>query len=456
MSTPIPTGAQLDEAQAFLAAYPQVQAIDVVLSDLHGIGRGKIIRRHELEGLYTAGRGMPGTLFAQGIDGVDVTDALAQHAADGGDSRCWPVPGSLGFMPATGRGVVLVQMFGADGASYHSDPRGAMMAQVARAQALGWQPMGAMELEFYLTDRGHDGQGAPLSPRAPLTGRRLAGNNCMSVDELDEMAPFFDDVYAGARALGLPLETVISEYAQGQFELTLQYRALDRAADDIVLAKRLLRANARRHGFEACFMPKPFGARSGSGMHLHLSLADAAGQNLFADPLEGGLAPMLLAAIGGVRTSMGDSMLVLAPGLNSWRRFANTVYSPATNSWAVEDRGVALRVPGGQGRSRHFEHRVAGVDANPYLCAAITLGAALDGITDGLQPGTPGLQGAADLPPLPDHWQAAIAQFERAPSMARLLGPELHAGFAALKTAEAAQMAATVTDAEWQLYGFRV
>src|SRR6056300_604121 len=132
MSFPIPTGAQLDEAQAFLAAYPKVQAIDVVLSDLHGIGRGKIIRRHELEGLYTAGRGMPGTLFAQGIDGVDVTDALAQHAADGGDSRCWPVPGSLGFMPATGRGVVLVQMFGADGASYHSDPRGAMMAQVAR------------------------------------------------------------------------------------------------------------------------------------------------------------------------------------------------------------------------------------------------------------------------------------------------------------------------------------
>lgn len=83
MSTPTPTGALLDEAQAFLAAHPQVQAIDVVLSDLHGIGRGKIIRRHELEGLYTAGRGMPGTLFAQGIDGVDVADALAQHAADG-------------------------------------------------------------------------------------------------------------------------------------------------------------------------------------------------------------------------------------------------------------------------------------------------------------------------------------------------------------------------------------
>jgi len=96
------------------------------------------------------------------------------------------------------------------------------------------------------------------------------------------------------------------------------------------------------------------------------------------------------------------------------------------------------------------------VDANPYLCAAITLGAALDGITKALQPGAPGLGGAADLPPLPDHWQAAIAQFQSAPSMARLLGPQLHAGFSALKIAEAAQLAATVTDAEWQLYGFRV
>ena len=98
-STPYPPAplqkAPLSEAQAFLAAYPDVQAIDIVLSDLHGVGRGKIIRRHELESLFTSGRGMPASLFAQDVSGHDVEDAIACMNDGGGDSRCWPVPHTL-------------------------------------------------------------------------------------------------------------------------------------------------------------------------------------------------------------------------------------------------------------------------------------------------------------------------------------------------------------------------
>lgn len=434
------------EATDFLDRFPDVAGIDIVLTDAHGIGRGKMIRRHELLGLFAEGRGMPASLFAQDVSGDDVTAALQPDG--GGDSRVWPVAGTLGLNPATGRGVVLVSMFDAKGA-HPADPRGAMMAQIARAKAAGFHPMGAMELEFYLLDKNRDAMGRVQPARYPLTGRQNSQTHTMSVDELDEMSPFFEAVYAGAKSLNLPFETVISEYAAGQFEFTLRYGDLARAADDIVLAKRLIRATARRFDMEACFMAKPFGDKSGSGMHLHLSLADDQGRNLFADGADGALSPLMLSAIGGIRAVMADTMLIMAPFLNSWRRFSSVIYSPASNTWGREDRNVALRIPDGSAKSRHFEHRIAGVDANPYLIAAVTLGSALDGIAAKTDADVQ----AADLP---NSWQAAIKGFAASDPMRRILGAELHQGFAAIKSAEYEQMAREVTDVEWQKYGFIV
>ncbi len=449
-----PTQAMLSEAEAFLAKWPDLEAIDIVPTDAHGIGRGKIIRRHELTALYKLGRGMPGSIFVQDVSGDDVPDALATQSDGGGDSRVWPIAGTLALNPATGRGVVLVSMFDGTGFAHPADPRGIMMAQIARAKSAGFHPMGALELEFYLVDQTRDATGKVQPARYALTQRRSGQTNTMSVDELDEMSPFLEAVYAGAKSLRLPLETVISEYAAGQFEFTLQYCDLARAADDIVLAKRLIRATARRFGMDACFMAKPFGQKSGSGMHLHLSLADDQGRNLFRDQNDGTLSPVMLHAIGGIRAAMGDTMLIMAPFLNSWRRFANVIYSPASNSWGFENRNVALRVPDGRSQTRHFEHRIAGVDANPYLVAAITLGTALDGIAAQTDPGPQSVN--TDLAPLPQTWDQAITAFAASDKMRRLLGNDFHAGFSAIKQAEYNQLAQTVTDVEWELYGLTV
>jgi glutamine synthetase len=279
----------------------------------------------------------------------------------------------------------------------------------------------------------------------------------MAVDELDEMAPFFEAVYAGARHLGLTLETLISEYAVGQYELTIKYRDLLRAADDVVIAKRLIRMTARRFGMEACFMAKPFGGEAGSGMHLHLSLAGPSGDNLFADLTDGSLSPLMLHAIGGIRRTVGDTMLVLAPFLNSWRRFASTSYSPASDDWGIEDRTVAIRVPSSGGSARHFEHRVAGVDSNPYLVAAVTLAGALNGIAERADPGP---TKSGDVDPahtaLPRSWLDAIDRAEHSPFVQEVLGKELHQAFIAVKRAEFQRLASTVTEIEWHLYGYVV
>jgi glutamine synthetase len=447
-----PTGATLDEAQAFLAAHPDVQGIDVIITDLHGIARGKIIRRHELESLFRDGRGLPQSIFAQDIVGNDCEAAMALHREGGGDGRCWPVPGTLGMVPATDRAIVLATLHDEDGTPDANDPRQALITQIERAKALGFTPKGALELEFYLIDPARDGDDV-LPAEAPLTGQRPTGTNTLSVDELDAMSPFLDAVYESARALDLPLETVISEYAEGQFELTLRYRDLARAVDDLILAKRILRTTARRHGMDACFLAKPYGDKSGSGMHLHLSLASEDGQNLFADQPDGSLSPLMLSAIGGIRTHMADTMLTLAPVLNSWRRFGNAVYSPASNSWGKDDRFVALRVPPGAPENRHFEHRVAGVDANPYLAATAILGSALNGIETRASAGTPGLDGATDHDPLPRSWLAAIDAFEASPAMIDLFGSSLHQSLSILKREEYEMLASQVTDVEWRIYG---
>ncbi|MDO1584856.1 glutamine synthetase family protein [Rhizobium oryzicola] len=455
-----PSGSHFEEAEEFLARYPQVEGIDIVMTDCHGIGRGKIIRRHELASLYHSGRAMPASLFGQDVAGDDVDSSGVVLTDGGGDKRCWPIPSTLGMMPHTGRGQVLVSMYNPDGSAFDAEPRHALVRQVERAAKPGFTPMGAFELEFYLIDKERDSSRRYQPARYALNGRHSVQRNTMSVDELDEMSPLFDVIYQGAAHLGLTLESLISEYAAGQYELTIRYRDLLRAADDVVIAKRLIRSAARRFGMEACFMAKPFGQQAGSGMHLHLSLRNDVGENLYGDQPDGRLSPVMLQSIAGIRETVGDTMLVLAPFLNSWRRFASVSYSPASDDWGVENRTVALRVPGTPGKGRHFEHRVAGVDANPYMVAAVTLAGALQGIESKADPGPP-VEGhlhsdARAHSSLPQSWLDAIDRAEHSSFVRQALGPMLHQAFIAVKRAEYERLALEVSEAEWDLYGFVV
>ncbi|TIX09200.1 MAG: glutamine synthetase, partial [Mesorhizobium sp.] len=167
--------------------------------------------------------------------------------------------------------------------------------------AKGLRPAGAFELEFFLLANERDADGKVQPAHAVLDGRRSAKTEVYSVDHLHGMEPLFSDIYAAASAQGIPAETVISEYAPGQYELTLNYRKdVMRAADDLVMLKRLVRAQARRHGVTACFMAKPIEKYAGSGMHFHVSLQDDAGKNVFAEAGGESWSPPLLQGLGGL------------------------------------------------------------------------------------------------------------------------------------------------------------
>ena len=467
-----PAGAAMpEEAEAFLAAHPEIVAVDIVLTDPNGIGRGKIVRRHELLAIYRNGRHLPGSILGLDVLGEDVEETGLVWADGDADRRAWPVPGTLVAMPWTDppRGQVLLTLHEFDGTPNPADPRHALAHQDERLRNAGMTPVAAFELEFYLFDRDRPAGAAPLPARLPLTGERPQAIQAYRVEDLDRMEPFVDAVYRAAEAQRLPLETLISEYAPGQYELTLKHHAdALRAADDLVMLKRLVRGIAVRHGMIASYMAKPFPGQAGSGMHIHTSLAGPDGRNLFADVGRSGgspvvdfaaTAPLMRHAIGGLLATMRESMLVFAPHLNSWRRFAATSYAPVAPTWGANNRSVAVRVPAGAPATRHFEQRAAGVDANPYLVGATVLAGMHHGILGKMEPGDPiagnGYAAAAEAESadsLPMDWRTAILDAGASPFLKEALGPRFHHVFLALKRAEYRRLAAEVTEQEYRLY----
>jgi glutamine synthetase len=448
MTQTSPSGSTSAEAEAFLAAHPDIEAFDIILHDANGIGRGKIIRRHELLSFFNNGRHLPISILGLDICGEDVHETGLIWDQGDGDLRAWPIPGTLKPLHNTQppRGEVFMSMYTLDGARMTSDPRHALQTQVDALAAEGLHPAGAFELEFFLLDPQRDQYGKMQPARDVLDGRSSRKTEVYSVDHLHGMLPLFSDIYAGAAKAGIKAETLISEYAPGQYELTLHYREdVMQAADDLMRLKRIVRAQARAHGVVACFMAKPNENYAGSGMHFHVSMLDDAGQ----------WNPAILHALGGLKTTMAESMLVFAPHANSWRRFANQSYAPVSPSWGVNNRSVALRIPAGDIKARRIEHRPAGVDANPYLVAATVLAGVRHGMAQQIDPGpeTTG-NGYADEDgaAIPTDWKQAIEAAKASTFLKDALGEDMHRTFTAIKAAEYARVMRTVSEVDFDLY----
>ena len=454
--TQSPTGSTLQEAEDFLALHPSIEAFDIVLHDANGIGRGKIIRRHELIGLYKGGRHLPISILGLDIVGEDVHETGLIWDQGDGDLRAWPIPGTLKALHGTNppRGEVLMSMYHLDGAEMTSDPRHALARQVQAMTDEGLYPAGAFELEFFLLDPDTTQGVRPAA--AVLDGRRSDWTEVYSVDHLHGMEPLFSDIYRAAEAMGIKAETVISEYAPGQYELTLHYRTdVMQAADDLVRLKRIVRLQARRHGVVACFMAKPIEKYAGSGMHFHVSLCDATGRNIFAEEVEGIWTDTIRHAIGGLRQTMGESMLVFAPHGNSWRRFVGQSYAPVSPSWGVNNRSVALRIPAGDIKARRIEHRPSGVDANPYLVAATVLAGIRHGLKHRIDPGpetTGNGYAGDDALKIPRDWREAIEAATASDFLKDALGEDMHRTFTAIKAAEHGRVARWIADVDYALY----
>ena len=444
----------MNELAEFLAAHPDIQAVQIMITDPSGVLRGKSVRREELQRIFESGRQVAGSILGLDITGEDVDATGLVWDTGDADMTARPLPGTLKPVPwlAAPTGQLMLTMFDGAGKPAAADPRHALVRVVERFTAGGMTPVVACEIEFYLLRQEPGGQ---LVPAGGGRGSERQKIDAYSLTRLDDLAPVFDDVFRATRAQGLPAETLMSEYSPGQFEITLHHRddAL-RAVDEAVMFKRLLRGVAAKHGLVACFMAKPFTGRAGSGLHVHVSLNDPQGRNLFSSEDPAGT-PALRHAIGGMKTAMGESMAVFAPNANSYRRFVSQSYAPTAPIWGINNRSVSLRVPAGPPASRHVEHRIAGADANLYLAVATVLAGAELGLRERLDPGPPvegnGYAQATERT-LPATWHEALQRAAGSGFLAHALGPEFLEVFLAIKQQECARFSAEVSELDYGWY----
>ena len=446
------------EASAFLDANPDITSIHVIWTDICGVARGKILRRDELVPAWKDGRFMPISALVLDITGQDVPETGLVFDEGDRDMLLWPVLGSLVRIPWMEEPTAqyLATVHDLDGTPHFADPRNALEAIVKRFQnELNMTPVGAVELEFFLMDRASALAGEPRAPKSLINEHRPQHYQAYYLQDLDDFAPFFKDLYAYCEAQGLPAKTLISEYAPGQMEIVLRHRSdVLKACDEGIMLKRAIKATAEKHGMAATFMAKPYAQWTGSGMHIHVSLGDEKGNNLFAaeDPMQNEL---LLHAIGGLKAAMAESMLIFAPNANSYRRFRRNSYAPVSASWGINNRTVSLRVPAGAANACHIEPRPSGADANPYLVMAAILAGMHYGITEKSDPGNPvvgnGYEKRAKY--IPGNWFDAIDAFWRASIMKEYFGKPFVDTYCTLKEVEADRFYAepTARDFEWYL-----
>lgn len=438
-----------------LASIDGCEQVDLLLCDTNGLLRGKRITREALEKVYLNGVCLPMSLIATDITGNTVEETGLGYDIGDEDRICRPVPGSLRPVPWATRpsAQLLLSMEDGAGGVFEVAPRAVLERVLQGFTARGWTPVVAVELEFYLFDAAPDARGRPQTPRDPHSGLRSDSTQVYYLQELDEHREFIDAVASACRAQGIPADTAVAEYAPGQFEINLLHRADAMAAcDDAILLKRTIKAIAQQQGKLASFMAKPFAEQAGSGLHLHVSVLDAQGRNLFDGSPEAP-ADALLHAVAGLQQAAASSLLLFAPHANSYRRFVPNAFVPLNDSWGFNNRTVALRIPHSDARNTRIEHRIAGADANPYLVTAAVLAGLLDGLIAQQPPG-PATSGNAyaQIEAATPSWRGAIEAFLQDDFIARHFGERFRHIYGQQKRREMLDFHTQVPDLDYAWY----
>jgi glutamine synthetase len=225
-----------------------------------------------------------------------------------------------------------------------------------------------------------------------------------------------------------------------------------------LLLKRIVKGVALKHGISATFMAKPFAGSAGSGLHIHVSLYDAQGSNVFSDPAGNtvpALSEMCRHAVAGLAASMADGMAIFAPNANSYRRFVPGTYVPLAPSWGYNHRDVSLRIPVSGHENRRIEHRVAGADANPDLVAAAVLAGIHHGIKHQCEPVpmiAEGTQLKGQAVELPTRWEQALASFDNSKILPGYLGDAYCSAFSSMRRSECAAFHARISNLDYEWY----
>ncbi|OAN76142.1 glutamine synthetase [Sulfitobacter pontiacus] len=413
----------------------RLDEVECIIPDLPGIARGKAVpatkfARQEYFHL-------PDSIFYQTITG-EWGDAAGADGFIEKDMILRPDISTATAAPWTGDWTLQVihDAFDRDGNPVEYSPRNVLKRVVDLYRAQGWEPVVAPEMEFFLVARNLD-PAHEIKPMMGRSGRPAAARQAYSMTAVDEFGPVIDDIYDFAEAQGFEIDGITQEGGAGQLEINLIHGDPVRLADEVFYFKRLIREAALRHDCYATFMAKPIANEPGSAMHIHHSVLDATtGKNIFSGP-QGGETDAFYHFIAGMQNHMPDALAVIAPYVNSYRRYVKDHAAPINLEWGRDNRTTGIRVPLSGPASRRVENRLAGMDCNPYLGIAASLACGYLGLMEQKKPKAEfkgdAYDGDGDIPQV---LGSALDLFEEATTLHEVLGPDFARVYAIVKRAE--------------------
>ena len=435
MPTPTRSQEQLPEAAKTYLEGRRLDEVECVISDLPGIARGKAVPASKFakQDYFH----LPDSIFYQTITG-DWADAADEDGWIEKDMILRPDMSTATAAPWTGDWTLQVihDAYDRDGDPIPFSPRNVLKHVVGLYEAQGWKPVVAPEMEFYLVARNVD-PARDIQPMMGRSGRPAAARQAYSMTAVDEFGPVIDDIYDFAEAQGFEIDGITQEGGAGQLEINLRHGSPVKLADEVFYFKRLIREAALRHDCFATFMAKPIADEPGSAMHIHHSVIDIeSGENIFSGP-QGGETDAFYHFIAGLQNHLPAGLAVMAPYVNSYRRYVKNHAAPINLEWARDNRTTGIRVPLSSAASRRVENRIAGMDCNPYLGIAVSLACGYLGLMEERRPTRQfkgdAYEGEGDFPQVMGQ---ALDLFEESNALHEVLGPEFARVYSTVKRAE--------------------
>jgi glutamine synthetase len=391
----------LDELKADVES-GAIDTVLLALTDMQGRLQGKrLTGRHFLESVVEHGAEACNYLLAVDVD-MNTVDGYEMSSWERGygDFEMVPDLSTLRRVPwHDATAMVLADLQWGDGTPVVASPRQILRRQIDRLAERGWGALAATELEFIVFR-------TPYDEAFRRAYRDLEPANLYNVDYsmlgTARVEPLLRRIRNAMSGAGLAVENSKGECNFGQHEINFRYADALRAADEHVIYKNGAKEIADQEGMAITYMAK-FDEREGNSCHVHLSLSGQGGSAVFAEQPE-----LFDQFVAGLLATLRELTLLLAPNVNSYKRFASESFAPTAVAWGDDNRTCALRVVG-HGAGRRVECRVPGADVNPYLALSALIAGGLHGIDAGLalEPALEGNAYASDKPRVPSSLREA-------------------------------------------------
>jgi glutamine synthetase len=413
----------------------RLDEVECIISDLPGIARGKAVPASKFDKQEYFH--LPDSIFYQTITG-DWGEAAGEDGFIEKDMILRPDYSTTTAAPWTGDWTLQVihDAYDRDGDPIACSPRNVLKRVVQLYRDQGWEPVVAPEMEFFLVARNVD-PAHEIKPMMGRSGRPAAARQAYSMTAVDEFGPVIDDIYDFAEAQGFEIDGITQEGGAGQLEINLRHGNPVKLADEVFYFKRLIREAALRHDCFATFMAKPIADEPGSAMHIHHSIIDKeTGENIFSGP-QGGETDAFYHFIAGLQNHLPAGIAVMAPYVNSYRRYVKDHAAPINLEWGRDNRTTGIRVPLSSPAARRVENRLAGMDCNPYLGIAVSLACGYLGLIEEERPRRQfkgdAYEGEGDIPQVMGQ---ALDLFDEATKLHEILGPEFARVYGIVKRTE--------------------